>query len=141
MKFKRERNVFQPPAEGNYLVAVAGWKEGKQKNTIMGLTPSAVVTFDLGNGQKVMQSMLVYSGGNSLVEKLFDAILGEDADDVHFDELIGKECGIEVKHNHVGEVTYANVVDVFPVSAFENEEGEEDEEQEDPFEDIDFDQI
>lgn len=122
MKFSRNQQpFFQVPKEGNYVARVVGWKEGKKRNTMMGLTPTVIVTFELEDGQRVMQSMLVYSGPKSLLEKLVDSTLGEDADDVELDQLIGKKCGVEIRHNHVGEITYANVVDIFPTSEFGDE--------------------
>lgn len=125
MKFSRNNKpTFEIPAEGCYSAAVVGWKPGKSVNTIMGTTPSILVTFDLGQGVKVMQSMLNFAGSTSLVEKLVDAIVGLDGDNIDFDDLIGKSCGVEIKHNQVNANTYANVVDVFPENELSDEEDE-----------------
>jgi hypothetical protein len=139
MKFSRNNKpTFEIPAEGYYSATVVGWKQGKSINTIMGSTPSVLVTFDLGQGIKVMQSMLNFAGPTSLVEKLVDATVGPNNDDIDFDDLIGKNCGVEIKHNHIGSNTYANVVDVFPESELEDEQDEdsfENEEEDNSFHD------
>lgn len=117
MKFFRyQQQQHQLPPEGNYVATVESWTEGKIVNTAVGPTPSARFTFDIGNDKKVTQSMLVFSGPTSLVEKLVNATIGEEEEEVEFEDLIGQTCGIEIRHNQVGEKTYANVVDIFPES-------------------------
>lgn len=128
MKFsKNNKPVFQIPEEGYYYATVVAWKEGKPKNTTFGLVPTALFTFELRDGRRVMQSILNLAGPNYLMEKLVYATLGE-VEDVDLDDLIGKACGIEIRHNHANGTTYANVVDVFPISELELDEEEEAEE-------------
>jgi hypothetical protein len=107
------------PEEGYYFAKVVGCKEGKPRNTIMGLTPTVNVIFKLDNGMIVCQSILVYWGPTSLFEKLVNLTLGEDINKVEPEDLIGKTCAVEIRHNHVDDKTYANVVDVFPESELE----------------------
>jgi hypothetical protein len=134
---KRENTLFQVPEEGFYQAKIIHWKDGKPRNTVMGLTPSVIITFDLGNGVKVMQSMLDFVGPTSLLDKLFEVTVSDEEEEIAFDDLLGKVCGVEIQHNHVGETRYANVVDVFHVSELEDEEeypfeDEEQQEEEDP---------
>ena len=127
--FKRNQQpVFQIPEEGEYNAEVVNWKKGKQATTYSGLTDTVLVTFKLENGDSVFQSMLLVPGPTSLVEKLFNATMGEDEESVHFDKLVGKECGVQIVHHTHGENTYANVVDIFATFEYENEEGIEDDE-------------
>jgi hypothetical protein len=123
MKFSRtSKPLFQIPEEGYYRATVVGWKEGKPRNTMLGVVPTAVLSFELSNGMRVAQSMLVVAGPNYLIDKTFSATVGPDVDEVDFDDLIGKVCGVEIKHNTVNGTTYANVVDVFPESELASEE-------------------
>ncbi|MFD2370571.1 hypothetical protein ACFSO0_11565 [Brevibacillus sp. GCM10020057] len=123
MKFSRNNKpLFQIPEEGFYAAKILSWREGKARNTMFGLTPTANVFFELNNGMKVAQSMLIFPGPTSLIEKLVNVTLGEADEEVDLNDLIGQECGVEIRHNHVGGTTYANVVDVFPISELELEE-------------------
>ncbi len=129
MKFSRtHKPLFPIPEEGYYSSKVVGWKEGKPRNTMFGSTPSANVFFELADGMKVAQSMLLFPGPTSLMEKLVNVTLGEADEEVDLNDLIGKACGIEIRHNHANGTTYANVVDVFPISELELDEEEEAEE-------------
>ena len=122
---RNQQPLFPIPNEGEYNAEVLRWKAGKQANTVMGPTDTVLMTFKLDTGETVLQSMLVIPGPTSLVEKLINATLGEDEESVHFDKLVGKECGVQIAHNRVGNATYANVVDIFAAFEYENEEGPE----------------
>jgi hypothetical protein len=122
---RNQESMFQFPNEGNYLATIIGWKKGKQANTVMGLTDRVLITFELETGERVIQSMLVFTGPTSIVEKLFDSTIEEAEEEVHFDDLINKEVGVEVRHNHVQGKTYANIVDVFPLSELEGVENQD----------------
>ncbi|MGF9796879.1 hypothetical protein [Brevibacillus agri] len=120
MTFFRYQQQKSPlPEEGYYFAKIKGCKEGKPRDTVMGQTPTAFVNFELENGLMVPQSILVYWGPTSLFEKLVNVTLGEDVDKVEPEDLIGKTCAVEIRHNHVEDKTYANVVDVFPESELE----------------------
>jgi len=63
MKFSRNNTLtFQIPAEGYYAGKVIGWKAGKVVKTAMGPVQTVLITFDLGDGLRVTQSMLVFAG-------------------------------------------------------------------------------
>jgi len=120
---RNQQPLFPIPEEGDYNAEVVNWKKGKQANTSMGPTDTVLVTFKLETNATVVQSILVIPGPNSLVEKLINSTIGEDEVSVHFDSLIGQECGVEIAHNRVGDKTYANVVDIFVAFDDEIEEG------------------
>ncbi|GEM_PF-3116654 len=109
-------NELSIPEEGKYTATIRSIKEGKVRDTIWGTTPSAVLLFELENGQKVMQSMLIYVGKYSLLQKLVESTLDTTDKEVDLYELIGKSCIVKIGHVHQHETTFANVVDVFPLS-------------------------
>lgn len=109
-------NELSIPNEGEYTASILNIKAGKDRDTVWGTTPSVVVLFELDNGQKVMQSMLMYVGKGSLLKKLVELTLDNTEKEVNLYQLVGKSCVVEIQHFHQHETTYANVVDVFPLS-------------------------
>ncbi|WPK13077.1 hypothetical protein R6U77_05160 [Lysinibacillus louembei] len=109
-------NELSIPNEGEYIASILNIKAGKDRDTVWGTTPSVVVLFELENGQKVMQSMLMYVGKGSLLKKLVELTLDTTEKEVNLHQLVGKSCVVEIQHVHQHEATYANVVDVFPLS-------------------------
>ncbi|MGA6580793.1 hypothetical protein [Providencia sp. NPDC089923] len=109
-------NELSIPNEGEYTASILNIKAGKDRDTVWGTTPSVVVLFELENGQKVMQSMLMYVGKGSLLKKLVELTLDTTEKEVNLYQLVGKSCVVEIQHVHQHATTYANVVDVFPLS-------------------------
>lgn len=109
-------NELSIPNEGEYTASILNIKAGKDRDTVWGTTPSVVVLFELENGQKVMQSMLMYVGKGSLLKKLVELTLDTTEKEVNLYQLVGKSCVVKIQHVHQHETTYANVVDVFPLS-------------------------
>lgn len=109
-------NELSVPDEGKYTATIRSIKAGKERETIWGPTPSAVLLFELETGQKVMQSMLIYVGNGSLLQKLVESTLDTTEKEVDLNQLVGKSCVVKIEHFHQLETTYANVVDVFPLN-------------------------
>lgn len=109
-------NELSIPKEGKYTASILNIKAGKERDTVWGTTPSVVVLFELETGQKVMQSMLMYVGKGSLLKKLVELTLDTTEKEVNLYQLVGKSCVVEIQHAHQHDTTYANVVDVFPLS-------------------------
>ncbi|MGE7913249.1 hypothetical protein [Lysinibacillus xylanilyticus] len=109
-------NELSIPKEGEYNATILNIKAGKDRDTVWGTTPSAVLLFELENGQKVMQSMLMYVGKDSLLQKIVELTLDTTEKEVNLCQLVGKSCVVKIQHAHQNDTTYANVVDVFPLS-------------------------
>ncbi len=63
-----------------------------------------------------MQSMLIYVGKCSLLQKLVEFTLDTTEKEVDLYQLVEKSCVVKIEHAHQHDTTYANVVDVFPLS-------------------------
>ena len=123
MKFSRQQQAsFKLTEEGYYHASILDIKELEPQESLMyGETPRVDVYFELNDGQRLKQRMLVYAGSNSLFEKLVDSTVGE-VEEITVHELIGHTCGVEVAHNLSKGKTFANVVDVFSEALFEDQD-------------------
>lgn len=112
--------------EGLARGTVYDLKKGKDVQTKAGKTPTALVTFELENGRRIIQSILLYTSQYSLLTKLIKATLGETEGIIEASNMIGKRCVVEIKHNFTGTSLYANVVDILSEDEVAWEEDDED---------------
>lgn len=120
MMFKRSNNV-QLPVEGFHLATVLRYKEGKLVETRSGDSPTVWITFETDDDQIVSHSFFMNEGLNRLMNELITATIDTNEEEVHLDDVIGKRCGIKIKHRgSTNGQLYANIVEVIAESQLEH---------------------
>lgn len=104
--------------EGLVKSTIVEVREGKTRQTAYGSTATMLTGFELDNGEKVYQSILIFNG-SKLLNQLITSTLETAIQEIDVNNFIGKRCVIEIKHNIVNGTTYANVVGIHTIDKIE----------------------
>lgn len=111
MNYKRNL-VPQMASQGWHIATVNDIREGKPAKTKLGFSDTALINFTTDTHCLVTQSFLMAPGVNFTLEKLIDITMGEGDEEIDLENLVGKRCGIKVRHRFSNDRVFANVVEV-----------------------------
>ncbi len=117
--FKKSSDYFNLIPEGIYNALISEVSKGE--NQVQGKYDKkdyevVIVKFTLDTGRVVYNRYILNWKINTPIDRLLKAALGENVDDIDFDDLLEKKVIVEIKYNEKDGIKYANVSNVYPVS-------------------------
>lgn len=127
-RLNKSKNYENRPEDGEYTSKITGFyvlaDAAKQQGEVFDV---AYFSFKLDNGMVYKGRFVLDLREFTLIDALIKATLGEVPDSLDLADLIGLECGLEIKNEDTKKGTYANIKKIF---AIEDEESCEDDEEE-----------
>lgn len=113
------KKAYDLPNEGKYVAKIINAEITSEVMTGLGTTSRMAIELELQDGRLIHQNFLLIEHPKQPAYQLVMLIFNS-TDYIRFDEMVGKEIGIEITHNtNSNGYTFANVTRVFDIAELE----------------------